>query len=270
MMLGDIYAYTGGKTFDAAKPCVVFIHGAQHDHSVWGLQSRWFAHHGYSVLAVDLPGHGRSPGAPCATVEAAAQALWQALDAATVQTAHLIGHSMGSLIALQMAGTAPQRAKSLNLLGTAYPMKVSDALLTATRDDVPAALDMINSWSHSAAFGGFSHKPQAPGPGFVHMWGNKRLMQRIVQVNGAGVLHNDFAACNAYAGGDAAAKNVACPVLVMNGEQDAMTPLKAAKAVATMLPGSAMIALPNCGHALMGEQPDAVLKHLAAHVARSL
>jgi pimeloyl-ACP methyl ester carboxylesterase len=269
MMLGNIYAYTGGKPFDAAKPCVVFIHGAQHDHSVWVLQTRWFAHHCYSVLAFDLPGHGRSSGKALPSVEEIAAALWQALSAAKLEHAHLIGHSMGSLIALHMAGTAPQRVKTLSLLGTAYPMKVSDALLTATRDDVPAAIDMINAWSHSGAFGGFSHKPQNPGPGFMHPWVNKRLMQRIVTNNGAGVLHNDFAACNAYAGGEVAAKSVACPVLVMNGEQDAMTTLKAAKAVAAMLPGCAFVALPNCGHALAAEQPDAVLKHLAAHIARS-
>jgi pimeloyl-ACP methyl ester carboxylesterase len=59
------YAYTGGKAFDATLPTVVFIHGAQNDHSVWGLQSRWFAHHGFGVLAVDLPGHGRSEGDRC-------------------------------------------------------------------------------------------------------------------------------------------------------------------------------------------------------------
>ena len=54
------YAYTGGRPFDPQLPCVAFVHGAQHDHSVWALQTRWFAHHGYSVLAFDLPGHGRA------------------------------------------------------------------------------------------------------------------------------------------------------------------------------------------------------------------
>jgi pimeloyl-ACP methyl ester carboxylesterase len=50
------YAYTGGKRFDPVSPVVVFVHGAQHDHSVWILQSRYLAHHGHAVLAVDLPG----------------------------------------------------------------------------------------------------------------------------------------------------------------------------------------------------------------------
>ena len=58
------YCYTGGKAFDAAKPTVVFIHGVLNDHSVWILQSRYLAHHGWNVLAVDLPGHCRSDGPP--------------------------------------------------------------------------------------------------------------------------------------------------------------------------------------------------------------
>ena len=59
-----VYAATGGMPFDAARPTVIFLHGAGLDHTCWQLASRWFAWHGHSVLAVDLPGHGRSSGAP--------------------------------------------------------------------------------------------------------------------------------------------------------------------------------------------------------------
>ena len=83
------YAYTGGKVHDAALPCVVFIHGALNDHSVWTLLARWFAHHGHGVLAFDLPGHGRSLGPPLASVEAAADWVLAALDAAGVASAAL-------------------------------------------------------------------------------------------------------------------------------------------------------------------------------------
>ncbi len=60
----EIYAYTGARALNAALPTIMFVHGAAHDHSVWALQSRYFAHHGRNVLAVDLPGHGRSAGVP--------------------------------------------------------------------------------------------------------------------------------------------------------------------------------------------------------------
>ncbi|HKW82710.1 MAG TPA: alpha/beta fold hydrolase, partial [Burkholderiaceae bacterium] len=89
------YAYSGGKAFDAGLPCIVFIHGALNDHSVWTLLARWFAHHGRAVLALDLPGHGRSDGPPLANVEALADWLPALLDAAGVRKAALVGHSMG-------------------------------------------------------------------------------------------------------------------------------------------------------------------------------
>src|SRR4051812_16231446 len=95
------YCYTGGKPFDPGLPTAVFIHGAENDHSVWALQTRYFAHHGFSVLAVDLPGHARSKGRPLASVEAMVDWLLRVLDATGVRQATLIGHSMGSLIALE-------------------------------------------------------------------------------------------------------------------------------------------------------------------------
>ncbi len=266
----NLYAYTGGKSFDLKRPTVVFIHGAQNDHSVWALQSRWFAHHGYNVLAFDRAGHGRSVGEPAASVEVMAEQLWGALTAKGVVKAHLIGHSLGSLVALHMAGSAPERALSLALLGTAYPMTVSDTLLEATQNNPMAALHMINVWSHSNAFGGFSHKPQAMGPGSVSMWINLRLMQRIATKNGPQVLHTDFFACNAYTKGDIAIKALRCSTLVMNGREDCMTPPKSAQALAAKIAMAKLTILPNCGHLLMAEQPDTVLKVLATHVGTAV
>jgi pimeloyl-ACP methyl ester carboxylesterase len=89
------YAYTGGKAFDPALPAAVFIHGAEHDHSVWALQTRYFAHHGFSVLAVDLPGHHRSSGPALTSIAAMADWLAALLDAVGVERAFVAGHSMG-------------------------------------------------------------------------------------------------------------------------------------------------------------------------------
>lgn len=254
----DAYCYTGGKTFNAALPTAVFIHGAQNDHSVWVLQTRYFAHHGFGVLAVDLPGHGRSKGAALGTVEAMADWLLALLDAAGVQQATLIGHSMGSLIALETLSKAPARVAKLAMVGTAYPMKVSDTLLDATLNDEQTAIDMVNIWSHSS----IAQKPSCPGPGFHLMNGSKRLMQRIAEQNPQQVFHTDFMACNAYANGEAAAKSVSCPTLFLLGKRDMMTPPKATATLTKAIPQAKVIVLENCGHALMGEQPDAVLDAL--------
>jgi pimeloyl-ACP methyl ester carboxylesterase len=266
MKLGHLYAYTGGKTFDAAKPSVLFIHGAQNDHSVWILQSRWCANHGYNTLAIDLPGHGQSGGPLCSSVEAMADAVAAALDAQSLDKVHVVGHSMGSLIGIELAGRL-RRARSLTLVGTALPMKVSDTLLTATRGAPAKAMDMINAWSFSGAWGGFSHRPQAPGPGFASPWAALQLMHRIHQKNGADVLPTDFAACNAYAPAQATLAGIGCPSLVVAGSTDQMTPPKSGKAVAALIAGARLVVLDGAGHQMMSEAPDALLKVLAAHLA---
>src|SRR5678815_5164519 len=94
-----VFATTGGTHFDPAKPAVIFLHGAGFDRTAWRLQTRWFAHHGRSVLAVDFPGHGRSDGPPLTSI--ATMADWTAaLIAETgVKQAALVGHSMGALVA---------------------------------------------------------------------------------------------------------------------------------------------------------------------------
>jgi pimeloyl-ACP methyl ester carboxylesterase len=253
------YAYTGGKTFNSELPSVVFIHGAQHDHSAWILQSRYLANHGYGVLAVDLPGHGRSSGAALPTVEEIAAWVIALLDAAGVKRAALVGHSMGSLVALEAAGAFADRVAKIALVGSAFPMRVSEELLEATRDDEPLAQDMVNIWSHST----YAAKPSNPGPGFWIVGENLRLMQRIKP----GVMHIDFKACNAYAAGRERAGAVRCPALLVLGQDDMMTNPKGARDLQAGIAGQRTVLVKSCGHALMAEQPDAVLDALKGFLA---
>src|ERR1700754_2964958 len=136
----DIFVATGGNAFRPAVPAVVIIHGAGFDHSTWALHSRWFAHHGYSVLAPDLPGHGRSGGNPLPTISDMADWTAALLDAAKAPKAKLVGHSMGSLIALETAARHPARVAGLGLIGTAATMTVGPDLLKAAEMNDPAAI----------------------------------------------------------------------------------------------------------------------------------
>jgi pimeloyl-ACP methyl ester carboxylesterase len=254
-----VFAYTGGVPFDPGRPAVVFVHGAAQDHSLWTLQSRWFGRHGHGVLAVDLPGHGRSGGQALTSIEALADWLVALLDGAGVDKAALVGHSMGSLACLEAAARHPQRVRALALVGSAAPMPVSDALLAAARDNPNQAYRMITQWSHHPAslLGGH------PVPGMWMPGAAIALMAR----SRPGVLHDDLAACHAYVGGMEAAARVACPSLLVLGRRDAMTPLKAGLLLGQAIAGARVEEVGNAGHALIAEQPDRVLDVLREFVA---
>jgi pimeloyl-ACP methyl ester carboxylesterase len=253
----DAYAYTGGKPFDAGLPCVVFIHGAMHDHSGWTLLARWCAHHSFSVLALNQPGHGRSAGPPLGSVEALADWTLALMTAAGVREATLVGHSMGTLIALEAAARAPERVTRLVLLGTAYPMKVSDALLNTAREAPWRAIDMVNALSIST----LASKPSYPGPGMWVHGSNRALMRNQQALSSAvNLFEHDFRICDAYAGGAQAMARVQCPTTLITGTRDQMTPPKATKELATAL--KARVVTVPTGHHLMAEAPDAVLAGL--------
>jgi pimeloyl-ACP methyl ester carboxylesterase len=250
----EIFVATGGRDFDAALPTIVLLHGAGFDHTTWALHSRWFAHHGFGVLAPDLPGHGRSAGAPLATI--ADMADWTAalLDASGVAKARLIGHSMGSLIALETAARHPAKVSGLSLIGTAATMTVGPDLLKAAEANDHAAVDMVSIWGlgFQAELGG----SLAPG-----LWMHSGA-QRVLEQCRPGVLFNDLAACNAYQNALAAAAQVSVPTSFILGERDMMTPLKAGKALAAATPNSRTVVLSGAGHMMMVERPDELLAAL--------
>ncbi len=248
------FAYTAAHAIDAAKRTVVFVHGAGLDHSWWGLQSRYFGYHGRNVLAVDLPGHGRSEGPPIASIEAMADWLARLLDAAGIERAAIVGHSMGSLVALQSAASHAERVERIALIGTAYPMKVGAAFLDAAKRNDHAAFDMETIWGHAAQV------PLAgnPNPG---MWMYGDTLARLARL-APGVLYKDLNACNAYAGGMDAAAKVQCPALFVLGRRDVMTPPKAAAELARAIRGSRTVQIGSSGHSLMAEAPDDTLDAL--------
>src|SRR5712691_9391195 len=245
------FAATGGRDFDSALPLVVFLHGAGLDHTVWALLSRFFAHRGASVLAPDLPGHGRSGGAPLASISAMADFAAALIAAAGASKAGIIGHSMGSLIALEAAARHPARVSALALIATAAAMPVAPDLLKAAAAGDHAAIDMVSIWGHGfkAGFGG------ALMPGLWMLGSGIRLLERARP----GVLLADLSACNDYRDGLAAAAKVTVPATLVLGERDLMTPLKAGRALAAVLPRARVITLAGAGHMLMSERPDEVL-----------
>jgi pimeloyl-ACP methyl ester carboxylesterase len=250
----ETFVATGGRAFDSSLPAIVLLHGAGFDHTTWALHSRWFAHHGYGVLAPDLPGHGRSSGAPLQAI--ADMADWTAalLDAAGVAKAWLVGHSMGSLVALETAARHPAKVAALGLIGTAATMTVGPDLLKAAEANDHSAVGMVSIWGlgFQAGLGG----SLAPG-----LWMHSGA-QRVLEQCRPGVLFNDLNACNAYRNALAAAAQVTVPATFILGERDMMTPAKAGKALASALPNSRTVVISGAGHMMMVERPDELLAAL--------
>jgi pimeloyl-ACP methyl ester carboxylesterase len=247
------YAYTGGRPFDPSLPAVVFIHGAALDHSVWQWQSRYLAHHGFCVLAVDLPAHGRSPGIARTSVEALADWVADLIELSTVGKAALVGQSLGSLVALDCALRHGERSTRLALLGAAVPMPVGEAFLAAAKDDSPAAFDMQTTWGHAR----LSALSRSPVPGTSLAIAGRRLTQRAHP----GVQYADLHACHSYAPSIEAIRALRVPTLVIGGTRDQMTPMKAGEALAREIPGAKFVAVES-GHAMMSEAPRPVLEAL--------
>jgi pimeloyl-ACP methyl ester carboxylesterase len=250
----EVFVATGGREFDRALPAVVFLHGAGFDHSTWALHDRWFAHHGYAVLAPDLPGHGRSAGASLGSI--AEMADWTAalLDAAGAATARLIGHSMGSLIALETAARHPAKVSALSLIGTAAAMTVGPDLLKAAEANDQTAIDMVSIW-------GLGFKAELGGSLAPGLWMHGGA-QSVLQHCRPGVLFRDLAACNSYQNALAAAAEVKVPTTLVLGERDMMTPAKAGKMLAAAIANARTVVVPGAGHMIMAERPDELLTAL--------
>ncbi|NQU59420.1 MAG: alpha/beta hydrolase [Rhodospirillales bacterium] len=249
---------TGGRDALAGEPVVILIHGSGMDRTVWQFQSRNIAFQGNCVLGVDLPGHGRSEGAPPETIAAMADWLGRFMDAAKVESATLIGHSMGSLIALDMAARFPERVDKLVLMGVAESMPVHPELLEAARQNLPLAPELIVFWGlgDKAKIGGH------PQPGLWIHGANETLLK----LSQAGVLATDLAACDIYTDATSSARKIKCPTLFVLGRNDLMTPLNKGIALADMVEGSSTAIIERSGHMMMCERPNQVYDALKGFV----
>ena len=249
-----VYCYTNSRDIDHEKSSIVFVHGSGMDHTVSTLASRHFARHGNNVISIDLPGHGRSSGEPLATVEDMSSWVMSVLDTLEISKAALVGHSLGSLIALECAASHSDRVRAIALVGTTSPMPVSDAILNAAEADDHAAFDMLTQW-------GFSKRHQFGGNRNSGIWMIGNTL-RLYERSGPGVLFHDMRACNEYTSGTDQASKVTCPALLILGAEDRLTPVRSTRALQEAIPSPLVEVLPGAGHTIMVEAPNAMLDAL--------
>ncbi len=249
----------GGRAHDPALPAVVLVHGSGMNRTVWQFQTRYLAHHGYRVAAVDLPGHGGSEGPPIETIPEMGAWLADVIDALELGPAHVIGHSMGTYIGIEAAAQRPETVASLVLVGTAAAMPVHPELLDAAANDVPHASNLMSSWS----FGAPAHIGRHATPGLWNIGGSRALLDTS-RPQSLGV---DMAACNAYSTSLEAAAAVTCPVTYILGALDKMTPARKAADLVAATAGARVVTLDGVGHMMMTEAPDATREAMVEALA---
>lgn len=245
-------AATGGVEPDGTSPVVLLIHGAGMDSTVWQQQTRFLAHRGLQAVAVDLPGHGRSEGDPLTTIQDMADWVARFAEAGGLHPAAVVGHSMGSFVAMELARRRPELVTSLTLMGAANAMPVHPELLSSSADRLDHAAALMAAWGHGKA----AHVGLNPTPGLWMIGGARAL----VETSNPGALTTDFTACMNYAEAEEAAAAVTCPVHLIIGQEDKMTPPKATATLASAISTDLLttVTLPGVGHSMMIEDPRSV------------
>lgn len=256
--MSEVYSYNGGVEADPTAPAVVLIHGAGMDHTVWHYLARYLAHRGWRVLALDLPGHGRSAGPNLGSVEEMAEWVRAFLEAAGVENFCLVGHSLGGLIALRIAASC-DRVDRLVLIGTADEVPVHPDLQSAANVADERAVELILSWS----FGAVGRKGGRSDPGTSALVTARRILGRGLPT----ALSLDLEATGSYLSGSDDARLIKCPTLILAGAEDRMVTVRASSHLAELVPDSRLEVVPGGGHMLMIERADDLRKSVVNFVA---
>ena len=241
---------------EPTAPPLLLIHGAGHDHGVWDAVAPGLAAAGHRVVAPDLPAHGASSGQGLTSIDAMADWVIALADVLGLDSFRIAGHSMGSLVALATAARAPDRVHALYLLGSLAPMPVAPFVLDAVHNDPPKAWALINKFSFAPA----------------EVLGEQRRREleaanlERMHKQGAAVLATDLVACDGWQDGLAAATRVRCPVLLVSGDCDRMTPADAVVPLRDAFSAcdARLVVLPGVGHALMQEAPQPLVDTMLA------
>ena len=234
-----------------ARPAALFIHGAGGSHLSFPAALRRMP--SISPILVDLPGHGSSPGAGRASIAEYALDIVALLDALAIDSAIMLGHSMGGAIAQWLALEHAARVDALMLAGTGARLSVNPALTTGIIDDPDVTINSLVRWMWAK---------QAPED-------LKQQSADIMLATAPSAIQADFMACDSF---DASRRlaEIAVPALILAGDSDKMTPLSLSRELARGIAGSELAVIPNAGHMMLMEQPDHSAGIIAAWLERAL
>lgn len=229
---------------------VLFVHGAGGSRLSWRSQLEYLCDQ-FRIIAVDLPGHGMSKGAPEATIRAYANYVESLMRSLDLKNVILGGHSMGGAIALEIALNNPDRLRGLLLVGTGAKLRVLPAIFSMIRDDFEVAIE---------GMGNFAFGPNVPKDILDE---HKALMAQ----NTPEVLIQDFSACDSFDIMDKISA-VSLPTLILCGKEDRLTPAKYSELLHEKIHGSEVVFFDGCGHMPMIEHSAEFNRAVASFLTR--
>lgn len=250
----QVFATTGGKTFDSNKPTVIFLHGSALDHTFWNLYSRFFAFRNYSVLVPDLPGHTHSEGPALTSIESIADWLNDVITTLNIKNISVIAHSQGCLNALEFVSRYSNNIRTVSFIASGLATPVNAALINAAEENPEEAIAMMVGWG----FGPAGHLHQGPIPGNSMIAGGRNVMRGNVPHE----LAIDLRACDTYKNGKVAAAKIFCPIQVILAAKDRMAPRQATMELVDHLNNPEVHIMPESGHMIPQEAPDKCRKLL--------
>jgi len=229
---------------------IVLLHGAGGTHLSWPPEVRRLA--GVRVFALDLPGHGKSPGRGQQSIAGYARCVWEWLGAVGLNRAAFIGHSMGGAIALEMAFQYPENVLALGLFATGTRLPIPPDILT----------DAASSTTYRKANEAISRLAFSPSAD-AHL---VELVVRRMDETRQSVMQGDLLACNDF---DATGRinRIRQPTLVLCGSDDRMTPLRYCQFLADTIPSGRLVVVPQAGHMVMLERPQVVADALGVFLS---
>jgi 3-oxoadipate enol-lactonase len=232
---------------------LLLIAGFACDHTIWSLVIPKLAGR-YRVIAFDNRGLGQSPGPDVRpSIRLMAEDAAGLIDVLGLGPVHIAGHSMGAMIAQELALPHPERVRSLLLLSTCSRTDARGKMIIESWGQLPSLIDtvalshIILPWIHTRAF--------FETPGAVEQLINQFLSYPFPPSPQA--LHGQSLAISSFDVSSRLSK-LACPTLVLTGQEDILFPVEFSEQLVRGIRGAQLTVLEGTGHGLLIESPDKV------------
>ncbi len=233
---------------------LVLVHGAGGNHALWGPVRAELLRRQVPAVAVDLPGHGRTPGPGRDRVGAYAAFVAAAAAERGITTWAVAGHSLGGAVALTLGARPPPGLVGVGAVCTGARLPVDPMILRGAREAFACTVENLARFCFARGTPEDVWRPAADTLATV----------------GPDVLHGDFAACDRYGLGDADLARIGLPVEVVCGEADVLTPPALSEELARKIPGARLTRIPASGHMPLVEAPGSLAAALERLWERAL